>query len=117
MNGDHNNFAPRLGFAWDVGGNGKTVVRGGAGMYYSQASFDTLSAVGNLYGLHNIPTGVPFYANGNPIPTTAGGCINLATIGYSHGSLGSASTPGSVAYGWAHNSSSVPIYSYSFSLR
>jgi hypothetical protein len=31
---DKNNFAPTLGFAWDVAGNGRTVVRGGAGMYY-----------------------------------------------------------------------------------
>ncbi len=31
---DTNNFAPTLGFAWDVGGNGRTVVRGGAGIYY-----------------------------------------------------------------------------------
>ncbi len=32
------NFAPRLGFAWDVTGSGKTAVRGGAGIYYSEMS-------------------------------------------------------------------------------
>ncbi|MDQ1611841.1 MAG: hypothetical protein QOG00_1772 [Pyrinomonadaceae bacterium] len=33
---DDNNFAPRLGFAWDVAGDGNTVVRGGAGLFYDQ---------------------------------------------------------------------------------
>jgi hypothetical protein len=33
-NNDLNNFAPQLGFAWDVRGDGKWVVRGGSGIYY-----------------------------------------------------------------------------------
>jgi outer membrane receptor protein involved in Fe transport len=32
--GDLNNFGPRLGFAWDVGQEGKTVVRGNVGVFY-----------------------------------------------------------------------------------
>jgi hypothetical protein len=31
---DYNDFAPRVGFAYDAGGDGKTVVRDGTGIFY-----------------------------------------------------------------------------------
>ncbi|MBI2685699.1 MAG: TonB-dependent receptor [Acidobacteria bacterium] len=33
--GDNNNISPRAGFAWDMTGSRKTVLRGGAGLYYA----------------------------------------------------------------------------------
>jgi outer membrane receptor protein involved in Fe transport len=31
---DSNNWSPRAGFAWDIGGDGKSVLRGGGGYFY-----------------------------------------------------------------------------------
>ena len=61
-NKDFNNFAPRLGFAWDVSGNGKTAVRGGIGVFFDRMIGATISAVdGSTPGFSQ---DVPIYPNG-----------------------------------------------------
>ncbi|HXM92880.1 MAG TPA: carboxypeptidase regulatory-like domain-containing protein [Candidatus Dormibacteraeota bacterium] len=54
---DPYNFAPRVGFAWDVGGNNRTVIRGGAGIIYETVNWESFLALNNSLGLATIPTG------------------------------------------------------------
>jgi hypothetical protein len=74
-NGDHTNFAPRAGFAWDIFGTGTTVLRGGAGVMYETVNWETFLAFNNSFGLGTVPTGA--LLDGTPGP----GTINVGNLG------------------------------------
>jgi outer membrane receptor for ferrienterochelin and colicin len=78
--GDHNNFGPRLGFAWDVFGDGKTSLRGGFGVAYEGTLYNPLSnSRWNLpYYSFNSVTGGSNQAGGSDViygPTTFNGTV------------------------------------------
>jgi outer membrane receptor protein involved in Fe transport len=83
---DKNNIAPRLGFAWQPLQNGRTVVRGGYGMFYGRTPSIFVGTAHNQNGISIIQktfftTDIPAYPNtkcGAPVaspscaPPTAG---------------------------------------------
>ncbi len=73
---DDDNFAPRLGFTWDLKGDGRMLLRGGYGTYfdfpYTNATIlFPAAAVQSQYGLifqHENPNGIPGFQPGDPLP-------------------------------------------------
>ena len=75
-NSDHKNFGPRAGFAWDVGGNGRTVLRGGGGLIYETVNWQSFVAFNNAFGPGSVPTGAPIDVAGD----TSGGTITTGNV-------------------------------------
>lgn len=65
---DTNNVQPRVGAAWDVRGQGRTVVRGGAGLYTQQHLLYTINRV-ELEGADGVRTVSLGAGSGTVLPT------------------------------------------------
>ncbi len=80
---DRNNFSPRLGFAWDPFGTGKTAIRGGFAVFYQRQIYNPLSnsrwnlpyysfnVADPIYGNPGVIMWGPFGSNGLPDPSRA----------------------------------------------
>jgi outer membrane receptor protein involved in Fe transport len=66
-NGDYDNFAPRLGFAYQLTQDAKTVLRGGAGIYYDQPTINATQ----------LAFGPPFKITNFLLGTASGGSVTV----------------------------------------
>ena len=78
-NSDRTGFAPRLGFAWDVLGNDRTVLRGGASLIYETLNWESFLALNNSLGISTIPTGALGVGPGGSAGT---GSIAVGTVNF-----------------------------------
>jgi hypothetical protein len=85
FNGDHNNFSPRIGFAYDVTGKGKTAIRGSISQAY-------LAPFSNLY-TNASRFDSPDYAYTSLFPYYYGGAITYGVPGLENPAYQTGLTP------------------------
>jgi hypothetical protein len=105
-NGDHRDWSPRAGFAWDLQGNQKTVVRAGASLLYEFVPFSAfMNSGGNAVGLGKVPTGALLCkpVGTPPVETCVqgSGTIAAATVN---------PDPGTLSTGWMTNGPNSAIF-------
>lgn len=68
---DNHDFSPRVGFAWDMGGTGRHILRGGYGLYYGQ-TFLNIPLFMIQQANPTIFAGVFALSTGDVVPGTGG---------------------------------------------
>jgi hypothetical protein len=130
-NGDHNNFAPRLGIAWDVKGDGRTVVRAGGGVFYEQLSLDVFNGIGNSFGLRTAPSGATLVSCSVAVPLGGSCPAGSAVVQSSPGTIGvintafagtpiingtvdpiTGQTTAGIPFNWANNGPNTSIFTF-----
>jgi len=115
---DDDNFGPRLGFSYDLKGDGKHILRGGYGIYYdfpytNATILFPAAAVQSTYGIvysNENPSGIKnadgtFFRPGQPLPPNQGGAAivpnNIAQKSFESPEA----TQVSLGYSWEVNNS------------